>query len=221
MELQDAKRFVARYFHDGITESFARHIRALEKFLREEWKASLERINVLGLDTIPLGQARMMFHRVEHLRLAPPDQPAFVEKINIFIFFGLDSTRPSGRPPDTSLREAERTLHIDARIALAHELAHLALGHFFNTKGELRIRRISDKEETLAYAYAFCLAKVASDYLERDHPMIVKFDELRKALYRLCPTFSTYPGGNEFVEAARSTDCAERLPDVLFDLYRK
>lgn len=223
MELQDTPRFVARYFHNGLGESFARHIRALERFLREDWKADLERINVLGIDSMPLGQARMIFKRDKYLRVFPPETPAALsQKTSIFIFFGLERTPSTRDNPDTSLEGAERPLNLDARIALAHEIAHVALGHCFNTKGELRIpHRMTRKQEAIAYAYAYCLVKVVGDYLRsRSEVLITDARTLTDVLYDLYPDFELQEGHHKFVKAAESVDCAEKLPELLSDLYR-
>lgn len=166
---------VRRAFRESLGESFGRHIRALERKLIYDEGHDVARIHVLASEDIPMGVARLVITRGHYERLGGDHVPLPGEQFSnnvilkhVFIVVGTEGMALPLRERGRALECFEDHLHPRARLALAHELGHLALGHFVNAEGQLLVPRdLSDRkqEEDAAKLYAVALAMYSRNYM--------------------------------------------------------
>lgn len=163
----DIRGLVARYFRDSMWESFGKHIRALEHFLIDDCETGLERIRVLLVDGMPPGTARMF---VQHLGYAVryPGSHREVPARAVHLVVGCPDLGPKDPSYGYSIEQTERPFRDPlVRLAIAHHLAQLALGHCFDSEGNLVIASERNRElEAEARQYAVCLVRLAGEYMK-------------------------------------------------------
>ena len=181
-------------FEAGLGESFARHIRALERMLIDA-RTDVRRISVVEAPGLPSGFARMTMREQRYQARAwipeseewdSTERPVTVREI--FILYGANGKTPAGATrPVGDTEEAEWHHRARGRLAIAHELAHLALGHCFHPRPtndatalqpELRLKEnLTPEDEWSAYAYAVALLKLSSDYIDARGRLLVVTQE--------------------------------------------
>lgn len=197
---------VHQNFVASVMEPFARHIRALEKHLIDERQLGLDRVRVLPEDSEDNGKPRLA---LGHSRILVIPQGYCVEigdyrvqACSAYIVVGVPGV---GKPlPEIgwTLRQAEQTLQLKVRYALAHEIAHIALGHCYVGEDgfEVPAGGFSPEQEIHARRYGIRLCRLVGAFLMK------RISSLQVA-----------PGHNvdEYVQAARELwpDEADALED--------
>lgn len=173
----DTIRACAReHFREGIGESFGRHVRAIERKLIYDQGLDLGRIHVMPTSRLPTGVARMFITAGEYERVSG-DSPLFPGETtsslvivkHVFIVVGTDGSPPAIREKGRELGFFEHHLAPKARLALAHELGHLALGHVTDKASNLCVPYdLSSRgpAEAAAKLYAVCLVMYSRTYVE-------------------------------------------------------
>lgn len=162
-------------FRQALAESFGRHIRAIERRLIFDEGFDLARIHVISAENIPMGVARLVIAAAEYEKhsgselLFPGETTSSrVVAKHVFVAVGTEGMRRPQREVGRELENYEDYLAPKVRLALAHELGHLALGHFVGPDGQLRVPRdLSDRtdEEEAAILYAVALTCYSGRYL--------------------------------------------------------
>lgn len=162
------------FFTRGWSEAFARHIRAVERELIYEWAIGLGRIHVQFSSKLDPGEARMTVSEARYSmesfeetgsELASPVVDLGVRS-DVYIICGIKGlVNLKGR---LKLSDLEKMQLMKPRLAVAHELGHLVLGHCIRRPYGLHVPYHFDvRQETEAYAYAVILVKLVADYLSK------------------------------------------------------
>jgi hypothetical protein len=154
------------YFQRGLEEPLARHIRALERRLFEDGTGVVT-IRTAPYRDVKAGKAR--------LRISP-NTGVRVPFRYALIAYGIDEAPGDGREPGPTVEDSEWFHHAKPRLALAHEMGHIALGHCTGAgpKGELAVpvNGFEKDQEWAACLYAAHLLWVCGKYVSERHKLL-------------------------------------------------
>lgn len=172
--LNDPTACVEEMLERAIAEPFGRHMKALERRYGVECQLGLVRINlILDPDERP-GLAALviteMFPDVD-LGDPPPVEAYIVAGVNGLGMNGVSSYAPTWG-------QVERAHALAVRLAIAHELGHLALMHTI-VDGRLKVpdAGFTRDQDWEASAYAVYLTRLTSLYLSQHRALLVPYKQ--------------------------------------------
>lgn len=173
---------VEYFFQRSLEEPLARHVRAVERWLIVESRIPLDRIYVEPDADLAVGDARLLIVGGGSCVMTA------------YIVYGTKGRQVWTRDPGPTVRESEWHHRPCPRLAIAHELAHLALGHCFTDRpGELRPpdgNGFTEEQDWEASAYATKLLQLSSEYLDERHKLLVMTPKaMLRALKNTWPKF--------------------------------
>lgn len=189
-------------FVQSIGESFGRHIRALEAYMRDDRGVDLDRIEVHFEPRLPASVGRLVVTQSQYFEAydkgaseggasasEPLPNPSTRKSINIVV--GTGNENPKKDPVfGFSISEMEKVMNPKIRATLAHELAHVALGHVLSDDGRLvglpepspgQRTGLDTEQEADAARYSAFLVKLVSNYL-RDRVHAVERSTIKDAI---------------------------------------
>lgn len=163
-------------FAESLSASFARHIRAIERWLKSRRKIDVLRTEVEFDKELAIGVGRLAILKYECKLLDKEkgrEWPAWTQ-YKLVVVVGVEGIRNTSTVPP-QLSDEEALLDPRVRLTLAHELAHVALGHCFRDRNELHIAEdfAADREQDVeAHMYAVALSNLIGQHLRESNLMI-------------------------------------------------
>src|SRR5262245_45432975 len=126
-DLHDPTKKVEDVFQLAIEEPFGRHIRAIERLYSQgPLAAGLVRVHLDPVRSQPAGQAWLLI-----TPLFPGTEMQDPQPVEASIVYGVGGLPVSTRGRAPTFGQSELHNALSVRLAIAHEIGHLALGHVY------------------------------------------------------------------------------------------